>query len=173
MSEPSTSAFRTTPEHGAAFAGVAPAPEPAPAPPTVADAPAGFWARLGAYAIDLLILAGAWILVSAIAYSGLDDTFIAIAGLGFLAMAFLYWPIMWAFNGGATWVMQALSQRVVVHADCSPVGLGRALARELARAALGSLLLPMLVSAVMIAVRKDKRALYDLMTGTSVVKNRH
>ena len=168
MSEPSTTAFRTAPEHAAAFSGVAPAPEPAPAPPA-ADAPAGFWLRLGAYAIDLLILASAWVITGLITYAGLNA---AVAGFGFLALAFFYWPIMWAFNDGATWGMQALSQHVVVHADRSPVGLGRALARELARAALGSLLLPVLISAVMIAVRRDKRALHDLMTGTSVVKNR-
>jgi uncharacterized RDD family membrane protein YckC len=169
MSEPSTTAFRTSPEHGAAFSGVAPAPQPAPAPPAVAEAPAGFWPRLGAYAIDWLIIAGGWVVVALIATAGLSETLTTVA---FLVLALFYWPIMWAFNGGATWGMQALDQRVVIHVDQSAIGPGRAVAREVARAALASLLLPSLVSAVMIGVRRDKRALHDLIAGTTVVKNR-
>jgi uncharacterized RDD family membrane protein YckC len=167
MSEPSTTAFHATPEHAAGLSGLAPEPEPAAALPVLADVPAGFWLRLGAYVIDSLILGVAWALLTGIVYAGLNP---AAAALGFLALAFFYSPMMWAYNGGATWGMQALRQRAVVHADRSPMGLGRALARELARGALGSLLLPSLVSAVMVGVRKDKRALHDLMAGTAVVK---
>jgi uncharacterized RDD family membrane protein YckC len=169
MSAPSTTAFRAAPEHGAGLSSLASTSGSVPEPAAIADELAGFWMRLGAYLIDLLILAIAWALVAGTVYAGLNATG---AGLGFLALAFFYSPIMWAYNDGATWGMQALGQRAVVRADRSPIGLGRALAREVARAALGSMVLPSLISAVMIGVRKDKRALHDLMAGTAVVKKR-
>jgi uncharacterized RDD family membrane protein YckC len=169
MSEPSTTAFRTAPEHGTGLSSLASPSDSVPEPAAIADELAGFWMRLGAYLFDWLLLAAAWALVTGIVYAGLNAV---AAGFGFLALALFYSPIMWAYNDGATWGMQALRQRAVVHADRSPMGLGRALARELARAALGSLVVPSLVSAVMIGVRKDKRALHDLMAGTAVVKKR-
>jgi uncharacterized RDD family membrane protein YckC len=166
MTEPSATTFRTAPEHGAGVPGLRSAPGPVWTPPAITDAPAGFWVRLGAYILDSLVLLVAWLLMGGITYAGLNALF---AGLGFLALALFYSPIMWAYNDGATWGKQALRQRVVVHADHSPIGLGRALSRELARGILGSLLVPALVSAVMIGARKDKRGLHDLMVGTAVV----
>jgi len=167
MSEPSTTAFRTNPEHVAGFYADVPAPEPAPAQPVPAEVPAGFWPRLGAYAIDWMIIAGNWVVVAVIATAGLSQTVTEIA---FFVVAFFYWPILWAFNHGATWGMQAASQRVVRHADHAPVGPVRALAREASRAVLALLLFPVLISALMIALRKDKRALHDLMAGTTVIR---
>ena len=141
-------------------------PAPFEPPATSTDRPAGLRIRLGAYIIDELIIAAAWATVIGMDYAGLNGAF---ASLGLLAMSVFYAPIMLAYHDGATWGKQALRQRVVVHADHGPIGLGRALARELVRWVSGWLVLPLLISAVMVGVRKDKRALHDLMAGTAVV----
>jgi len=134
--------------------------------------PAGFWVRLGANVLDGIAAALISVLPLAVA-SGMaaPGILVVIAALLLLFMYLGYAPVMLAFNNGATWGKQACEQRVVID-DGRPIGFGRALLRELVVKGLMALfILPYWVSAIMVGIRRDKRALHDLIAGTSVVRD--
>lgn len=96
---------------------------------------------------------------------------VVLGALLLLFMYLAYAPLMLAFNNGATWGKQAC-QLHVLRNDGRRIGLGRALLRELViKALLGLLVLPWLTSALMVAIRQDKRGLHDVIAGTRVVRD--
>jgi uncharacterized RDD family membrane protein YckC len=134
--------------------------------------PAGFWVRVGANVLDgiaaALIGIGPLAVAAGVAAPGI---IVALAALLLLFMYLGYAPVMLAFNNGATWGKQACEQRVVVQ-DGRAIGLGRALLRELVvKSLMGVLILPYWASALMVAIRQDKRGLHDLIVGTRVVRD--
>jgi uncharacterized RDD family membrane protein YckC len=142
-----------------------------PTPPTRTQ-PAGFWIRVGANVLDGIATALIGVVPVAVA-SGMaaPGILVVIAALLLLFMYAGYAPIMLAFNNGATWGKQACEQRVVIN-DGRPIGLGRALLRELVvKGLLVLFVLPYWASAIMVGIRQDKRGLHDLIAGTRVVRD--
>jgi uncharacterized RDD family membrane protein YckC len=153
------------------------------------SAPCGFWARLGAYVIDAVILGAIFQLVwtqlgqSRLWALPVLPTVVTDAALQqFLhdgqawanhALPF-YYPIYFIYdvllNGrfGATIGKMAIGARIVLW-DGSPIGYRRAALRWLA-ARVSDLFC--FAGYVPIAVRADKRALHDLLAGTRVIYKR-
>jgi uncharacterized RDD family membrane protein YckC len=153
--------------------------------------PCGFWARLGAYIIDSVVLGGMFYLV----WSRLDVSrswplpewlalgndpaandaairqfFNACKAWSNHAMP-IYYPLFFLYdvlmNGrfGATVGKMAIGARIVLW-DGAPIGYQRAAWRWLA-ARLSDFLF--FAGYLPIAVRADKRALHDLLAGTRVI----
>jgi uncharacterized RDD family membrane protein YckC len=134
--------------------------------------PAGFWARVGASLIDGIATSLVGVVPLVVASAMQAPTIVVVPAVVLLLFMYLvYAPLMLAFNKGATWGKQACEQRVVLD-DGRPIGLGRALLRELVvKGLLGLVILPWLASALMVAIRRDKRGLHDLIVGTRVVRD--
>jgi uncharacterized RDD family membrane protein YckC len=141
---------------------------------TAGERPVGFWARLGAYLIDTVILS----VVFFIAFgSKLDFTKATTPEDIMNIIKPLQLPVMLintlynvALNAvfGATLGKMALGARIV-NLDGSPIGIGRAVLRWLA-----TLLSQFLcwTGYFFIPFRHDKRALHDLIAGTKVIYKR-
>lgn len=133
-------------------------------------APAGFWQRAGASILDALIVGTAVGVLSAVggvAGSGAAALLTIVA----LAASVLYAPVLMARTGaanGQTWGKQALGIRVV-REDGQPVTFGTGAVREIVgKSLLGIIVIPTIASIVMVAVRSDKKAIWDLLAGTRV-----
>jgi uncharacterized RDD family membrane protein YckC len=83
---------------------------------------------------------------------------------------FLYAPLMLAFGGGQTLGKRAVGIRVEL-ADGRPIGLGRALARELLVKALLFGVIPFVgfIDVLWPLWDGDNRALHDIVCGSRVV----
>ena len=133
--------------------------------------PAGFWIRVVAVIIDNLLLFLATVLLAAVLFqdnyfsSLLDETVFWTSAdtLGVLLGVFYAIGMVAAFSG--TLGKLLLGMRIV-RTDGSRVSLGTASLRYVAQYA--SLLL-LGVGYLMIAFRRDKRGLHDLICGTAVV----
>ena len=127
--------------------------------PTQAGTPAGFWIRLAAYLIDLAATI-LFILFSFLLYSVMSlPSALAGAVLIIVAIAALVWiPV---FSPGK----RILGLRVL-RSDGSRAGLGRKFCRSLAQV-LSELIF--FIGFLMIAFRKDKRGLHDLICDTVIV----
>ena len=127
--------------------------------PAMADAPAGFGIRLAAYLIDLAAI----VLLILFSYFSLAMIGLASAFAGVIFIIVVLTALVWipAVSPGKC----ALGLRVL-RGDGSRPGLGRKLCRSLAQ------MLSELVFCtgfLMIAFRKDKRGLHDLICDTVVV----
>jgi uncharacterized RDD family membrane protein YckC len=152
-------------------------------------APCGFWARLGAYVIDAVILGAIFQLVwtqlgqsrlwalpvwpTAVTDAALQKFLQDMQAWANHALPF-YYPIYFLYdvmlNGrfGATIGKMAIGARIVLW-DGSPIGYRRAAWRWLA-ARVSDLFC--FAGYVVIALRADKRALHDLLAGTRVIYKR-
>ncbi|MGZ4963852.1 MAG: RDD family protein [Limisphaerales bacterium] len=149
--------------------------------------PAGFWARLGAYLVDRILLSivcsFVWETIATMMgwkfppppanFVTIEDIFAYFHSLGPLlvyqmlvifACGFLYEVI---FNGsfGATLGKMAIGARIV-RVDGTRIGYGVAAARWLAER-LSDITCG--IGYLLIAFREDKRALHDLLVGTRVI----
>jgi uncharacterized RDD family membrane protein YckC len=150
-----------------------PPPPAAPlAPPAVAARPAGFWIRAVAVLIDAIVLLGARVALTAIAWAVFGEAAASRpvrAALGFVTVVAgaLYWILLHAMNGQTLGKM-AVGVRVVA-LDGGPVGVSRAAVRLVgywvSSVALG-------IGYLIAAFRADKRALHDLLAGTRVERVR-
>ena len=142
------------------------------------EEPAGFGIRLAAYLIDYAVSAAigfAVIFIIAIAmymagyYEFINDERAASAllSLALFTSLILYHPIGWSL--WSTTVGKLIFNMYVVSADGSKIGFWRAFARYLCYFVSAILLL---LGFLLIAFRKDKRGLHDLMCGTMVVRRR-
>jgi uncharacterized RDD family membrane protein YckC len=152
--------------------------------------PAGFWARLGAYIVDRIVMSivcgFVWESITTLmqwkfpppppAFNTFDEVFAYLHSLGPLlgyqlaviaACGFIYEII---FNGtfGATLGKMAIGARIV-RLDGSPIGYGQAAARWVCERLSDMLLF---TGYLFIAFREDKRALHDLLAGTRVILRR-
>ena len=132
-------------------------------------APAGFWMRLLALLIDVVILTGAAAIFLPVLFdeSIMDETqsdgafiFSSIFNTAYFTLLVGIW--------GATLAKRMLGMRIV-RSDGRRIGMGRALGRELATVL--SLVL-LLAGYLMVAFRNDKRALHDLIADTVVIRVR-
>jgi uncharacterized RDD family membrane protein YckC len=152
----------------------APAPgRPEAVPDALLGAPAGFWRRALALAVDLalvvaLVRAGLWLASGFAAYA---------PGLHLVAQAFgLTWvyftPAAYFVLGHGT-AGQTLGKRLVgarvIDEGGAPIGYVRALGRCVATVLAA---LPLGLGLVLAGLRMDRRGLHDLLAGTRVVRVR-
>jgi uncharacterized RDD family membrane protein YckC len=133
-------------------------------------APAGWWSRVAAGALDFVVVYGGASV--AIAVAGVaSNTLLAAVLVAVLVGVVLYAPLMLALADGRTLGKRAVGIRVEC-ADGEAIGLGRALVRELVAKTLLLAVVPFLgiLDVLWPLVQSDNRALHDLMCGTRVVE---
>ncbi|MBM4764617.1 RDD family protein [Bacillus sp. B15-48] len=125
---------------------------------------AGFWIRLGAIIIDGLLLIPFYLLFMIIGVSDIaTEVFVNSINL----LYYLLIPVIWS---GFTVGKKVLGIRIV-RTDGKEIGISTTLKRYI----LASLVyiitlgLTLIISAFMIAFRKDKRSLHDLIAGTQII----
>ena len=132
--------------------------------------PGGFWIRLMAILIDFILLALVFKIISQFISIGFASNFWNVFELGSnnlysLLLALLYFTL--SLGVWATTAAKRLFGLHVVRTDGSKVGLGRALARFFA----SYLSLQILgIGFLMVAFRRDKRGLHDLICDTVVIQ---
>ena len=131
--------------------------------------PAGFWIRFGSRIIDALMI-GIIIAVVLTVFS-LDTQSRAVQFSESLIslLYFIVVPVLWL---GYTVGKRVFSIRIV-HKDGSQVSLLTMIMREFVAGLAYGLTLGLLVivSAFMVGLREDKRAIHDLIAGTYVTHN--
>jgi uncharacterized RDD family membrane protein YckC len=131
---------------------------------------AGFWIRLVACIIDLVILGmGLWIIGLLFQRSpeeagGLS----AIGGILQIVLGFLYMPVLWSSPMQAT-IGQKICGLRVIRPGGNRISFERGIARVLAMILSGALLC---IGHLMVAFTERKRGLHDVLAGTYVVKER-
>ncbi len=127
--------------------------------------PAGFWIRFGAYLIDVIILITIEAILAALLQLDYFSDELGIFDLLSLLIDALYFSLavgIW----GTTLGKRAL-RLYVIRVDDSKVGIGRAFARYLSYFVS---VITIGIGFLMIAFRRDKRGLHDLICDTQVVK---
>ncbi len=150
--------------------------------------PAGFWARMGAYIVDHLVLTAVftliwapiagwqhWELLPPVVPQVLNDAslhhFREQCAVWLNGALLVYYPIFLVYdvllNGtfGATLGKMAIGARILM-LDGAPIGYGTAFLRWIG-ARISDFLLGF--GYLLIGIRSDKRALHDLLAGTRVV----
>ena len=144
--------------------------------------PGGFWIRLAAFLIDYVVATAigfAVLLIPAIimymaGYSEFNDEQGADSLLDVVYTIYLinFWGIGYYSIGWSRWsttVGKRIFNLYVVRMDGSKIGFWRSLARYLCYHVSA---FPLLLGFLLIAFRKDKRGLHDLICGTMVVRRR-
>ena len=137
--------------------------------PDSAGRRAGFWVRLGAWAIDVVILLAVQMGIIAI-WPGFSeyfdsDTYLHWVDLLAFILSVLYYTV--GVSVWATTVGKRLLGLYVLRPDGAKAGFGRALGRYFASILSG---LIFAIGYLMIELRSDKRGLHDLMCDTAVVR---
>ncbi len=145
------------------------APEPVDYPVLGARHPAGFWSRFAAWLIDWIILIILDIGIIAV-WPGFDEYFAVGADLHWVDLlgvlvAGIYYTV--GVSVWATTVGKRLLGLRVLRPDGSKAGVGRAISRYLAGFLSAALLG---IGYLLIALRRDKRGLHDLICGTVVTR---
>lgn len=147
-------------------------------------APAGFWRRAGAYAIDAAVVGVAAITLSLLAAGvlagaplgdmkgGFVRVLAALDGAVLVFGWLVGWPLYFALFESSAW--QATPGKralglVVTDRDGARPGFGRALGRHVAALANYASLM---VGWLLVALDRDKRGLHDHLAGTRVVSRR-
>lgn len=127
--------------------------------------PAGFWIRFWASLLDAIIIGIPLSLISFI-FLGEGDTWLTTIGQTFYSFAV---PIFWV---GYT-VGKRITGIRIVQIDGSNVDIWTMVKRDLIAGILYGLTLGIgvIVSAFMVGLREDKRALHDFIGGTYVTHN--
>lgn len=125
--------------------------------------PAGFWARLGANLLDGLIIGIPLSVISFFIFGDWDDT--PITSVGNILYTILV-PVLWT---GYTVGKKILGIRIV-KVDGSKLGYGAMILRVLVGGLVYAVTLGigLIVSAFMVGIREDKRAIHDFIAGTYV-----
>jgi uncharacterized RDD family membrane protein YckC len=122
-------------------------------------------ARFAAHILDGIIV---MVVVVALALGASIDQDAVATGFGVLAVAawLLYYPVMMQVMGGSTPGKRALGGMYVVRADGRPAGFFVGLWRDtLVKFVLSFLVI---VDGLLVLLGKERRALHDLLSGTTV-----
>lgn len=126
---------------------------------------AGFWIRLGASLLDGLIVGVPLFIISLLITGGLDgrEYFTDI-------ISFLYTLLLPVFWNGYT-IGKRICGIQIRKLDGSSPGIGTMLLRNVVGGLVYSLTLGIgvIISAFMVGLREDKRAIHDFIAGTEVV----
>lgn len=125
--------------------------------------PAGFWARLAANILDGLIIGVPLSIISYLLFGDWEET--PITSIGNLLYSLIV-PVLWY---GFTVGKKILGIRIA-KMDGSKVGFGTMLLRVLVAGLVYALTfgIGIIVSAFMVGIRQDKRAIHDFIAGTYV-----
>jgi uncharacterized RDD family membrane protein YckC len=124
--------------------------------------PAGFWVRLVAFAIDLVVIGIAQLVLQVIAAARLGDR--ALGAVGFFTFVFaVAYPTVLHAIAGQTLGKLAMRVRVVA-LDGGALPLGASFLRAVVFWA--ALLLTFGIGHIVGGLRKDKRAFHDLVAGS-------
>lgn len=132
------------------------------------NAPAGFWIRLGAGILDGIIVGITVSILSAILFGDFDYENNPLTILELLYAIIV--PVIWR---GYVIGKRLVGIRIV-KLDGSDVGFGTMLMRVVVAAIVYLLTLGigLIVSAFMVGLREDKRAIHDMIAGTYVTRLR-
>lgn len=130
----------------------------------------GFWIRLGARLLDGLLMAGIIYILIAIFSLDTQSTVIQMSELVIMILYFILLPVLWFGHTAGKW---ALGIRII-RDDGSQVNFVDMLVREVLAGLLYGVTLgiALIVSAFMIGLRKDKKAIHDLIAKTRVIYGR-
>ena len=147
--------------------------------------PGGFWRRFAAFGIDGVLLvvflypmatlmATALALLSAATevIGGFTLNVIAALTLSSYSLTMTTASLLYFTFALALWqttIGKRMAGMVVVSDDGSPVGGGRAFARAVVKVASIISIIGIIITAIMVAARADKRGLNDVICGTKVV----
>lgn len=126
----------------------------------------GFWLRLAAGIVDGILLG---VFCSALTF-GMDKGTASATETVVNLLYATFLPLIW---GGYTVGKRLLSIRIC-RTDSLPLSLGTMLLREVFGKMLLALIsfgITLVISAFMIALREDKRAIHDLISGTYVSRD--
>ena len=128
----------------------------------------GFWRRVGASLLDGLIIGIPIAIISSLLIDN-DSKGEAFSNLVALLYS-LFVPIFWQ---GYTVGKRIVGIRIV-KMDGSPVGFGTMLLRVIVAGLVYvvTLGIGLIISAIMVGARQDKRSIHDLIAGTYVTANR-
>ena len=136
---------------------------------------AGYWRRLVAYIIDVIVIAVISGIIESIIggiirASTTDVTGISVrGGLITLIVGLVYFGYLWSRNGQSIGYM-ALGIRLI-RTSGAPVSFGLALVRYLLiYLSFGLCAIPAIISAFMIGLGSQKQGIHDAMVGTLVVR---
>jgi uncharacterized RDD family membrane protein YckC len=126
---------------------------------------AGFWIRLGATIIDSILIG---ILTAVISYGIIGDSSGDTVRNTLNLLYPLLVPIFW---GGYTLGKRLCGIKIRKVYDNSPPGLGTMLLRNVVAGIVYTLTLGigLIISAFMVGLREDRRAIHDFIAGTEVV----
>lgn len=166
---------------------------PVAGPPPLAAPFAGWWSRVGAALVDLVVIGVPAVLVASAIFGGVGAAFTADDGFGVFALilgvvvyicllfaaAILYAPLLMRRAGernGQTWGKQLLGIRVVrtngVPMDFTWSAVREALVKGLGLGFASTIvpLLPYLLDALWPLWDEEHRAVHDMVVGTRVVE---
>lgn len=126
---------------------------------------AGFWIRLGAILLDTLIIGLPLIFLSYILTGGASGDHYITRLISFLYSLLL--PVLW---GGYT-IGKKLCGIRIAKLDGTPPTIWTMLLRQVVSGLFYGLTLGIgvIISAIMVGVREDRRAIHDFIAGTEVV----
>ncbi|MBW5447625.1 RDD family protein [Cohnella sp. CFH 77786] len=130
--------------------------------------PAGFWIRFGAMILDSIIIGIPLTIISVlITGSKAEDEFLSDT------LTFLYSLLTPIFWNGYTIGKRICGIRIVRVDDGEPPRLGTMLLRVLVASLIYAVTfgIAVIVSAIMVGVREDKRSIHDFIAGTEVVRD--
>ncbi|MDT8858605.1 RDD family protein [Alkalihalobacillus sp. MEB130] len=132
------------------------------------ERPAGFWVRVGASILDVIVVSGTIFILAALFGIG-GDTREILDAVGNLVYTLLL-PVLWF---GYTVGKRLLGIRIV-KMDGSDVGFGTMLLRVVVAGFVYAitLMIAYIVSVFMVAFRKDKRSIHDMIAKTYVTYNK-
>jgi uncharacterized RDD family membrane protein YckC len=124
--------------------------------------PAGFWVRLVAFAIDLVVIGLAQLVLQVVAAARLGDR--ALGAVGFFTFVFaVAYPTVLHAIAGQTLGKLAMRVRVVA-LDGEPLPLGASFLRAVVFWA--AIPLTLGIGHIVGGLRRDKRAFHDLLAGS-------
>lgn len=128
--------------------------------------PAGFWVRILASLLDAIIIGVPLSIISYLFFGVWEET--SITSFGNILYSIIV-PVLWV---GFTVGKKIMGIRIV-KVDGSKVGYGVMVLRVIVAGIIYvvTLGIGLIVSAFMVGLRDDKRAIHDLIAGTYVTKN--
>ncbi|MCM3038679.1 RDD family protein [Paenibacillus motobuensis] len=129
---------------------------------------AGFWVRFGALLIDSILIGILVAMVSLLITGGSDDENVKSI------LRFLYSLLLPIFWGGYTVGKRLCGIKIRKIDDQTPPGLGTMLLRNILAGLIYALTLGigLIISAFMVGMREDRRAIHDFIAGTEVIHDK-
>ncbi|MCM3127510.1 MULTISPECIES: RDD family protein [unclassified Paenibacillus] len=128
--------------------------------------PAGFWIRFGATLLDAIIIGIPLAIVTSFIVGNVEENWLNNT------LSFLYTLLMPVFWGGRTVGKYICGIKIRKVSNEGPPGIGTMLLRDVVAGLVYAITfgIGIIISALMIAIREDKRSIHDFIAGTEVVR---